>query len=63
MLYPGLYVSVREERVVEGRGGEVCLEEEVVRLYEQGLSKEEISAATGLQPGWVDEVISRSVVD
>ena len=45
---------------MEDAGGEVCLEEEVVRLYEQGLSIEEISAATGLQPVWVGEVISRS---
>jgi DNA-directed RNA polymerase specialized sigma24 family protein len=42
-------------------GGEVCLEEEVVRLHERGYSAEEISAATGLQTGWVEEVISRSV--
>lgn len=41
-------------------GGEVCLEEEVVRLHKRGFSVEEISAATGLQAGWVAEVISRS---
>jgi hypothetical protein len=41
-------------------GGEVCLEEEVVRLYGRGLSEEEISEATGLQRSWVQEVLSRS---
>jgi hypothetical protein len=41
-------------------GGEVCIEEEVVRLHERGFSVGEISAATGLQRDWVAEVISRS---
>lgn len=40
--------------------GEVCLEQEVMRLYELGLSEEEISVATGLQASWVEEVIFRS---
>lgn len=39
--------------------GEVCLEEEVVRLYERGLSAEEISGATGLEVGWVRDLLSR----
>jgi hypothetical protein len=43
----------------EGGGG-VCIEEEVVRLHERGFSVEEISTDTGLQMGWVEEVISRS---
>lgn len=37
----------------------MCLEEEVARKAEQGLSAAEISAATGLQREWVEEVISR----
>lgn len=42
----------------EERHGEVCLEE-VARLHERGLSAGEISAATGLQTGWVEDLISR----
>lgn len=41
-------------------GGEVCLEQEVVRLYELGMPVEEISTAPGLQAIWVEEVVSRS---
>ena len=41
-------------------GGEVCLEQEVMRLYELGLSEAGIAAATGLQSSWVEEVISRT---
>lgn len=42
----------------EGRG-EVCLEEEVARLYERGLTAEEISGITGLEVGWIRDLLSR----
>lgn len=38
--------------------GEVCLEEKVERLWRSGMSLDEISAHTGLDPGWVAGVIS-----
>lgn len=38
--------------------GEVCLEVEVERLYEQGLPAEEIARRMGLDPGWVEALIS-----
>jgi hypothetical protein len=45
---------------MEEGSGEICLEEEVVRLHERGLSVAEISGVTGLQTGWVEEVVSRN---
>lgn len=42
---------------MDGRG-EVCLEEEVERLWRSGMSPEKISAHMGLDPGWITEVIS-----
>lgn len=45
--------------MAEEERGELCLEEEIVRLYDRGLSAEEISAATGLDAGWVRETLSR----
>lgn len=51
---------MREERQMEEeRHGEVCLEEEVERLHERGLSAEEISSATGLDAGWVEDLLER----
>ena len=38
--------------------GEVCLEEKVERLWRSGMNLDEISAHTGLDPGWVAGVIS-----
>ena len=39
-------------------GREVCLEEEVWRLRERGMSEAEISRATGLDEGWVRDLIA-----
>ena len=44
---------------MEDRRGEVCLEEEVERLGERGLSAREISAETGLAEGWVRDLLER----
>lgn len=44
---------------MEERNGEVCLEEEVERLRERGLSAAEISAATGLDAVWVRDLLER----
>ncbi len=38
--------------------GEVCLQEEVGRLWEAGLSEGEIARKMGVDPGWVEAVIS-----
>jgi len=38
--------------------GEVCLQEEVGRLWEAGLSEGEIARRMGVDPGWVEAVIS-----
>lgn len=38
--------------------GELCLQEEVLRLWDQGISEEEISRQMGLDPGWVEATIS-----
>lgn len=38
--------------------GELCLQEEVVRLWDQGLSGEEIAQKMGMDPGWVEATIS-----
>lgn len=44
---------------MEDRRGEVCLEEEVERMAERGLSAREISAETGLDTGWVEDLLER----
>ncbi len=36
--------------------GELCLQEEVVRLREAGLSEEEIARKMGVDPGWVASI-------
>lgn len=46
----------------DGRG-EVCLEEEVERLGERGLSAREISAETGLDAGWIQDLLERLGLD
>ena len=38
--------------------GELCLQEEVGRLWEAGLSGEEIARKMGVDAGWVEAVIS-----
>lgn len=38
--------------------GEVCLEEVVARLWREGMSVEEISREMGVDPGWVEGLIS-----
>ena len=38
--------------------GELCLQEEVGRLWEAGLSGDEIARRMGVDPGWVEVVIS-----
>ena len=37
--------------------GEICLEEEVDRLRRSGMSVQEISDSTGLEPAWVASVV------
>ena len=39
-------------------GGEVCLEEEVGRLWRSGMSVQEISDSMGLEPAWVAEIVA-----
>ena len=36
--------------------GELCLQEEVARLWEAGLSEREIARKMGLDPGWVESI-------
>ena len=43
--------------------GEVCLQEEVGRLWDQGLSEDEIARRMGMDPGWVSSVISMLAPD
>ena len=43
--------------------GEVCLQEEVGRLWKQGLSEDEIARRMGVDPGWVSSVISMLAPD
>lgn len=38
--------------------GEVCLEEEVDRLRRSGMSTDEIAQHMGVDPSWVDSLIS-----
>jgi hypothetical protein len=50
-------MSVRRGAVVEEKG-ELCLQEEVARLRDAGLSGDEIARRMGVDPGWVEAVIS-----
>ena len=43
--------------------GEVCLQEEVGRLWNQGLSEDEIARRMGVDPGWVSSIISMLAPD
>ena len=36
--------------------GELCLQEEVARLWEAGLSEEEIARKMGVDPGWIGSI-------
>lgn len=38
--------------------GEVCLQEEVGRLWDRGLSEDEIARRMGVEPGWVASVVA-----
>lgn len=38
--------------------GEVCLQEEVERLWDSGMPEEEIARRMGMDPGWVSSVVS-----
>lgn len=51
--------ATAKEAILEDKRGEVCLEEEVERLAERGLSAREISAETGLDSGWVRDLLER----
>jgi transposase len=42
---------------VEDRG-EVCLEEEVARLYEAGMEADEIASRMGVDVAWVETLVS-----
>lgn len=42
---------------MEGRG-ELCLQEEAARLWEAGLSEDEIARKMGVDQGWVEGLIS-----
>ncbi len=39
-------------------GGEVCLEEEVEKMWRSGMSNEEISEKMGVDPAWVESLVS-----
>ena len=43
--------------------GEVCIQEEVGRLWEQGLSEDEIARRMGLDPGYVSSVVAMLAPD
>lgn len=43
--------------------GEVCIQEEVARLWDQGLSKNEIAQRIGLDPGYVSSVVAMLAPD
>lgn len=39
-------------------GSEVCLEQKVERLYESGMSSGEIASVMGVDPDWVEALIT-----
>ncbi len=43
--------------------GEVCIQEEVGRLWEQGLSEDEIAGRMGLDAGYVSSVVGMLAPD
>ena len=43
--------------------GEVCLQEEVGRLWDRGLSEEEIARMMDVDPGWVSSVVAMLAPD
>lgn len=38
-------------------GSEACLEQEVERLYESGMTAEEIASKMGVDAGWVESLV------
>ena len=54
--------GTRREGAMEEHG-EVCIQEQVGRLWEQGLSEDEIAQRIGLDPGYVSSVISMPAPD
>ena len=38
--------------------GEVCLQEEIGRLWDRGFSEDEIARRMGVDPGWVSSVVA-----
>jgi hypothetical protein len=48
---------LREEEAME-ENGEVCLQEEVGRLWDRGVSEDEIARRMGVDPGWVSSVVA-----
>jgi hypothetical protein len=52
----------RERRSGEGRvmeeKGELCLQEEVGRLWGAGFSEDEIARSMGVDQGWVEDIVS-----
>jgi len=49
--------ETRQEAVMEEHG-EVCLQEEVGRMWDRGLSEDEIARRMGVDPGWVASVVA-----
>jgi predicted transposase YdaD len=54
---------VQAKSVIEGRcilenKGEVCFEEEVERMRRSGMSTAEISQKMGVDPSWVESLVS-----
>ena len=49
--------ETRQEGAVEEHG-EVCLQEEIGRLLDRGLSEDEIARRMGVDPGWVSSVVA-----
>ena len=47
---------------MEGHG-EVCIQEEVARLWDLGLSEDEIAQRIGLEPGYVSSVVAMLAPD
>ena len=52
-----------QEVVTMEEHGEVCLQEEVGRLWDRGLSEEEIARMMDVDPGWVSSVVAMLAPD
>ena len=58
-----MYIYVQAKSVTEGRcvlenKGEVCLEEEVEHMRRSGMSTTEIAQKMGVDPSWVESLVS-----